>query len=34
MKELSVTEEQIAKDESFFGPLEDLPLHIAIRLER
>ena len=34
LKELSVTEEHIARDESFFGPLEDLPLHIAIRVER
>ncbi|MDE0959597.1 MAG: class I SAM-dependent methyltransferase [Planctomycetota bacterium] len=34
MRELAVTEEHLASDASFFGPLKDLPLHIAIRVER
>ncbi|MGH1396555.1 MAG: class I SAM-dependent methyltransferase, partial [Trichormus sp.] len=34
LKELSVTPEHIALDESFFRPLEDLPLHLAIQISK
>ncbi len=34
VKELHVTEEHIAFDSEFFGPLRDTPLHVAFRLER
>jgi len=34
LKELTVTEELLQQDPKFFGPLRDLPLHIAIRVER
>ncbi|QLE57401.1 class I SAM-dependent methyltransferase [Nostoc sp. TCL26-01] len=34
LKELRVTSEHIALDESFFGPLFDLPLHLAIKVSR
>ncbi|WP_427160526.1 class I SAM-dependent methyltransferase [Aliinostoc sp. HNIBRCY26] len=34
LKELRVTPEHIALDESFFRPLEDLPLHLAIQISK
>ena len=34
LKELRVTPEHIALDESFFSPLVDLPLHLAIQVWR
>ena len=33
-KELTVTDEHIALDPSFFQPLYDQPLHIAFRVEK
>jgi SAM-dependent methyltransferase len=34
LRELRVTPEHIALDESFFSPLFDLPLHLAIKVSR
>lgn len=34
LKELRVTPEHIALDESFFTPLQDLPLHLAIQVSK
>ncbi|WP_228014590.1 class I SAM-dependent methyltransferase [Fortiea sp. LEGE XX443] len=34
LQELHVTSEHIALDESFFSPLLDLPLHLAIRVSK
>ena len=33
-RELAVTEEMIAEDAAFFGPLADLPLHMAFKVRR
>ena len=33
-RELAVTEEMIAEDADFFGPLADLPLHMAFRIRK
>ena len=32
--ELTVTREMIDLDEGFFGPLYDLPLHLAVKVAR
>ena len=34
VQELHVTEEHIALDPAFFGPLRDVPLHVAMRIHR
>jgi SAM-dependent methyltransferase len=34
LQELGVSAEHLALDPSFFGPLEGLPLHLLVRLER
>ena len=34
VEELGVTEEMLAVDPDFFGPLMDQPLHLALRIER
>jgi toxoflavin synthase len=34
LRELRVTPEHVALDESFFGPLIDYPLHLAIKVSR
>jgi hypothetical protein len=34
LRELRVTPEHISLDESFFGPLIDYPLHVAIQVTR
>lgn len=34
VEELRATEEHLAFDPSFFGPLRDVPLHVAMRIQR